>query len=308
MEFKGFYEIADRYPDGVQTLKDGGTWNLIAGQPTDDSEMALALARSLVAAGRFDTRLVADAYVRWLQSDPFDIGYTTSSGLEAISAGRRATSGSQANGALMRISPAGIFANADPGLAARIAAKDALLTHPHPVCQSANAAYAAAIAIGIAGGDSADMWQAAHEHAASGSKYRSGAAPVRDRLEAARRGPPEDFQNQMGWVLTAFQNAFFICCQVAHWRTWLSGPLAAVAIPTQMRQLRALCWDRCRERAAFRRNGAMPSCRAGPMKTAPPHIPDRRNTGLLMLLILPAAWPASGLLRPSRQLTTRQPA
>ncbi len=209
VEFKDSYEIADRYPDGVRTLKDGGTWNLIAGQPTDDSEMALALARSLVAAGRFDTRLVADAYVRWLQSDPFDIGYTTSSGLEAISAGRRATSGSQANGALMRISPAGIFANADPGLAARIAAKDALLTHPHPVCQSANAAYAAAIAIGIAGGDSADMWQAAHEHAASGSKYRSGAAPVRDRLEAARRGPPEDFQNQMGWVLTAFQNAFF---------------------------------------------------------------------------------------------------
>lgn len=209
VEFKDSDDIAERYPIGVRQLKDGGTWNLIAGQPTDDSEMALALARSLVATGGFDAEHVADAYVRWLRSDPFDIGHTTSSGLEAIARGRRATSGSQANGALMRISPVGIFACNDPGLAASVAAKDALLTHPHPVCQSANAAYAAAIAVAVAGGDGAEMWQAAYDHAASVSKYRSGAVPVRERLEAARSGPPEDFQNQMGWVLTAFQNAFF---------------------------------------------------------------------------------------------------
>ena len=210
VEFKDSSDIADAYPEGVRHLKDGGTWNLIAGQPTDDSEMALALARSLAAAGKYERRQVAEAYIRWWRSEPFDIGMTTATGIEALARGRRVTSGSQANGALMRISPVGIFAAGDPARAASIAARDALLTHPHPVCQAANAAYAAAIAVGVAGGDRAEMWQAAFDFSAAGSAYRSGAEPIRARLEAARSGPPEEYQSQMGWVLTAFQNAFFL--------------------------------------------------------------------------------------------------
>ena len=45
--------IRAQYPQGVRELADGGVWNTIAGQPTDDSEMALALARSLVRNGKF---------------------------------------------------------------------------------------------------------------------------------------------------------------------------------------------------------------------------------------------------------------
>ncbi|GEM_PF-3145992 len=33
------------YPQGVRELADGGTWNTIVGQPTDDSETALLPAR-----------------------------------------------------------------------------------------------------------------------------------------------------------------------------------------------------------------------------------------------------------------------
>ncbi len=47
-------EVTSRYPDGPRELEDGGFWDILAGQPTDDSEMALALARSIVAEGRFD--------------------------------------------------------------------------------------------------------------------------------------------------------------------------------------------------------------------------------------------------------------
>ena len=43
------------------------------------------------------------------------------------------------------------------------------------------------------------------DHAGEGS----GADAVRDRLRAAHHEPPAEFQNQMGWVLTALQNAFF---------------------------------------------------------------------------------------------------
>lgn len=54
VEFQSPDEIRLGYPDGVRELADGGTWNTIAGQPTDDSEMALLLARMLVKTGLYD--------------------------------------------------------------------------------------------------------------------------------------------------------------------------------------------------------------------------------------------------------------
>lgn len=58
VEFETPEEIAERYPDGVRDLADGGTWNLIAGQPTDDSQMAMMLIRSLQRCGTFDANAV----------------------------------------------------------------------------------------------------------------------------------------------------------------------------------------------------------------------------------------------------------
>lgn len=204
VEFRSAADIARSNPDGVTLLTDGGTWNLIAGQPTDDSEMALALARALVSKGGFASDAVGQAYVRWARSGPFDMGGTTRAGITALTEGRAAKSDSQSNGALMRISPIGILAAGDPVLAARLAAEDARLTHPHPVCQAANAAFAAAIATGVAGGTAEEMCAAAERHAG----YGEGAKLVRQRLALARRHEPQDFERQMGWVLTAFQNAF----------------------------------------------------------------------------------------------------
>ena len=204
VEFLSAVNIARSHPKGVTRLTDGGTWDLIAGQPTDDSEMALALARALVSEGAFDPATVGQAYVRWAWSCPFDMGRTTRAGITALAEGRAAQSESQANGALMRVSPVGIFAAGDPALAARLAAEDARLTHPHPVCRAASAAFAAAIATGVAGGTAEEMCAAADRHAGEGE----GATLVRQRLTLARHHEPEDFEHQMGWVLTAFQNAF----------------------------------------------------------------------------------------------------
>ena len=53
VEFKDGRTIRSMYPVGVRQLADGGVWNTLARQPTDDSEMALALARSLVRNGSF---------------------------------------------------------------------------------------------------------------------------------------------------------------------------------------------------------------------------------------------------------------
>ena len=45
VEFRAPDGIWREFPGGVRDLADGGTWNTIAGQPTDDSEMAMLLAR-----------------------------------------------------------------------------------------------------------------------------------------------------------------------------------------------------------------------------------------------------------------------
>lgn len=209
VEFQSARDIRAAYPEGVRQLADGGCWNLLAGQPTDDSELALALARSIVAAGGFDIEAVATSYGRWFASPPFDIGRTTHT---ALSAAARARSGkaaaamaaasteSQANGSLMRVSPIGIWAGTQER-AARAAAEDSGLSHPHAACRAACASYAAAVSVGVRGGDVAAMLAAALDLVPSPA--------IRESLALALGGAPENADSKhQGWVQIAYQNAF----------------------------------------------------------------------------------------------------
>jgi ADP-ribosylglycohydrolase len=96
----------------------------------------------LADQGRYDPEEARKAYVSWLDSEPFDCGMTVSRGLRG-----RPNPETQANGAMMRISPLGIFGAGYPlGEVAEWARQDAAITHPHAVCQQANALFAMAIA------------------------------------------------------------------------------------------------------------------------------------------------------------------
>ena len=213
VEFKRASTIRKLYPDGVQELADGGVWGTLAGQPTDDSEMALALARSLVRNGGFSIQDVHASYVRWHDSDPFDIGGTTVCGLRG-----NPILDSQANGALMRVSPLGIFGwSMKPEALAKLAAEDAALTHPHRICQQVSGLYATAIA------------EAVREELAPRTVYDRMAAraeqwdvdeAIRERIEEAENHRPPEYYHQMGWVLTAFQNALY---ELLHARTLEEG-------------------------------------------------------------------------------------
>jgi ADP-ribosylglycohydrolase len=87
-----------------------------------------------------------------------------------------------------------------------MARQDAKLTHPHEVCQDANAVFVATLGFAIRSGASkSEVYDYAIELAVSGSFEQS----VVDRLRAAGEHPRQDFTSQMGWVLIAFQNAFF---------------------------------------------------------------------------------------------------
>ena len=133
VEFCSPATIRERYPDGPRLLEDGGTWDILAGQPTDDSEMALMLARLLAGAVGYDAEDARRRYLFWLESRPFDMGRTIALGLRG-----HPDPDSQANGALMRVSPLGIFgATRHWQDVARWAQQDAALTHAHPVCRQA---------------------------------------------------------------------------------------------------------------------------------------------------------------------------
>ena len=202
VEFQWPEAIRRGYPAGVRRLADSTIWNTIAGQPTDDSEMALMLARSLAERGVYDAAEVRKAYVFWLRSGPFDCGNTVRSALNGHLLGD-----SQANGAMMRVSPLGIFgANHSLEQVAAWAMEDARLTHPHLVCQQANALFAMAIAFAVREGpDAAALFGEIRLWA---DELRVEEALLR-RIDRAETEVPGDFMQMMGWVLIAFQNALW---------------------------------------------------------------------------------------------------
>jgi len=219
VEFRTAEEIAAQYPDGLRLLADGGSWSTIAGQPTDDSEMALTLARSIVAAGGYDPEATAAAYAAWFGSGPFDSGHTTRTALRAALAAVRgsrpvaeaarlaALPESQANGSLMRISPLAIAGVSSPEDVVQACARaDSALTHPHPACQDACALFVTAIRFAIQTGEPAPV---VYQHTLQIAANLRAEQTVMGALEAAQRVGPVEYSRQQGWVLIAFQNAFF---------------------------------------------------------------------------------------------------
>lgn len=173
----------------------------IAGQPGTGTELLLALARSMLAAGHYDANAAFAAYRAWLASAPNAIGRSTRAALQGSP-----DAASDSNGVLLRVSPIGVWAAGDPARAAAAAREDAALTHPNPVCVDASAACAAAIAAGVAGGSRDAMLRAALAHAAP--THATNAA--RSAIERAAQGEAvHDFAHARGGVSIALQTAFF---------------------------------------------------------------------------------------------------
>ena len=208
--------IADEYPSGLGTLAD--RHGLLAGQPTDDSELALALARSIIAEGRFAPPVVLSSYQDWLASGPFSLGRATRTALTG-----KPLADSQANGSLMRVAPLGIFAHAlAPAEAAQLAIADSRLTHPHPVPCHASAAFTVALGEALRTGGG----QRAFEAALGWARDYPAEPEVLNALEAARTAPRETEGRTAGWVLVALQNAFF---DLLHAANLERGVVASVA-------------------------------------------------------------------------------
>ncbi len=202
VEFQKPEKIRRDYPNGVREMHDGGTWNTIAGQPTDDSEMALALARSIISEGKYIQDSARTAYETWFASKPFDFGNTVYRGINYDP-----DHASQANGALMRVSPLGIFGSRFSGeLVGKIAEQDAIITHPNPICRQINNLFTRALSQAIAYGSDP---QEIYKNILIWAEELDVDFMVRKALVDAKTERPRDFITQQGWVLIAFQNAVF---------------------------------------------------------------------------------------------------
>lgn len=140
VEFMTKGEIAAKY--GVHSNITGGGWlRLKAGSVTDDTEMALALGRSIVRRGRLEAKDVCEELAAWLRSGPIDVGNTCRRGIrrfimEGTTEGQFAE-GDAGNGAAMRILPAALATFHQPDKAEAWTLAQARITHNHPLSDGA---------------------------------------------------------------------------------------------------------------------------------------------------------------------------
>ena len=148
--------------EAVTNYRAGGPHGLSAGEWTDDTSMALALADSISHAG-WDLNDQAHRYVSWWRKGEysvngrcFDIGITIRAALsrferssDALRSGDPSEQAS-GNGSIMRLAPVSIrFANLFPdevSKLAQLAAESSLPTHASPQCLSACRYFAVVLA------------------------------------------------------------------------------------------------------------------------------------------------------------------
>ncbi|MCR6632250.1 MAG: ADP-ribosyl-[dinitrogen reductase] hydrolase [Magnetospirillum sp.] len=144
VEFMTRREIEAKY--GVHRKMIGGGWlHLAPGQVTDDTEMALALGRSLVRMGGFDAKDVCGEFAAWLKSGPVDIGNTCRRGIRRYMIHDTVEGvfceGDGGNGAAMRLLPLAIVTLYRPDLFEAWTLAQCHITHHHPLSDDASLAF-----------------------------------------------------------------------------------------------------------------------------------------------------------------------
>lgn len=156
LEFMSLDAIREQYGE-LRDIIGGGWLNLPAGEITDDTQMALCIAQSIVERQGFDPEDISRKFVEWYQSNPPDIGNTTRHALRLLEQGVAwDEAGEQthidlrprdaSNGSVMRCAPVSLLARLDPQENARYSADSSRVTHANPLCTESCVALNAAIA------------------------------------------------------------------------------------------------------------------------------------------------------------------
>lgn len=125
----------------ITNMNGGGPFDLLAGQWTDDTSMALCLAESLICCKGFDAEHQMQMYVKWWKTGflsatgkCFDIGVTTRRALIAFEKNKQVFSGdinprAAGNGSLMRLAPVVLFYYPNNEKVSEFSALSSMTTH-----------------------------------------------------------------------------------------------------------------------------------------------------------------------------------
>lgn len=223
---------------GSRFILEGVPINLKPGQVTDDTELAMALAVTLLEKKKYDQAAVACAYRHWLDSGPFDVGHTTDNAFTVpesvqgpeevrrtiLNQSKELNMGSLSNGCLMRISPlaiAGVPWTTEELV--KCAKLDAQLTNPNIHAQVAVASYTTAVAELIRSGDTTRAFQTALKTAEESALITKFLQDAEENCEMVllENGRPAEFDmRHMGYLGVAFQWAF---CEMLHANSFEEG-------------------------------------------------------------------------------------
>ncbi len=223
----GVLEFLDRKPTARDVewalgMPGGGIFDLAPGQFTDDGEMTVALLNALTVDKKYREEIVADAYIQWAKSKPFDIGAATQNALlEALPAASLAESvtqaadaynaSSQANGCLMRISPLAVTGSNYMWNSPHVwkaFQRDARMTHPHENCVLATTIYGTTITKLISEGDYAFNLRSTPQEVLRQVPFNRQDCEVNEWLEDVARGELPHAREKIGWVRIGFSLAF----------------------------------------------------------------------------------------------------
>ncbi|WP_135304828.1 ADP-ribosylglycohydrolase family protein [Haloarcula amylovorans] len=211
VEFKSASEISAEH-GRLDEMIGHGTWNQPAGTITDDTEQALCIARSFVEQQAFDPADVADRFVAWYDTGPFDIGGMTRRALTRLKRGdewdkagqqvwEQSPEGQNAgNGSVMRCAPLAIPYVADWERLAEVSRQSSQITHADPRCTYG----CAVLNVTIAGllDDAASPLGDALDYVGSDAPDELMAA-----LEPLARGESPDGLETSGYVVHSLQTA-----------------------------------------------------------------------------------------------------
>ncbi|MCX4733139.1 ADP-ribosylglycohydrolase family protein [Streptomyces sp. NBC_01363] len=148
-----------RFPDGVGTMCGGGGWD--PGEATDDTQMAVLVAESLLERGGLDLPDMFGRFCRWAAGDPKDIGLQTEAVLTSgdawdLAAALHFQVGGRAagNGSLMRAATSAVYFASEGRTATMDAARRiAALTHGDRAAWEGTAVLHELIRVALGGDD-----------------------------------------------------------------------------------------------------------------------------------------------------------
>lgn len=202
------YEFGYPSPETVVAMIGGGTFDWAPGEWTDDTSMALCVARALEAGGDVDD--IAENFRTWFAQNPPDVGnqtravlsQVTRSGADMTAAAASLPGRTGGNGSLMRTAPVALAYLDDPAGCGAAAARISALTHSDPRAGEACQLWTHAIRYAVLHGTYDGVPEFLDE---AESDVRAFWRPL---IHLAQVGEPSDFPRN-GWVVHALQTAWW---------------------------------------------------------------------------------------------------